>query len=119
MRALDRKRSTVFQTGDVGGLDAIYVPGSVPWKADKNLLASYRTQRLRIEGLTMEIRSLVIESEEADRAVLKVVDRLVAGAAVDPAGRRTTFPRGRPVARRIVLQARMTGAWRISEINAL
>ncbi|TDU87156.1 protein kinase-like protein [Kribbella voronezhensis] len=119
LRALDRKRSTVFQTGDVGGLDAIYVPGSVPWKADKNLLASYRTQRLRIEGLTMEIRSLVIESEEADRAVLKVVDRLVAGAAVDPAGRRTTFPRGRPVARRIVLQARMTGAWRISEINAL
>ncbi len=119
LRALDRKRSTVFRTGDVSGLDAIYVPGSVPWKADKDLLASYRTQRLRIEGLTMEIRSLVIESELTDRAILQVVDRLVSGAAVDPAGRRTTFPRGRPVARRIVLQADAPGAWRIAEVTAL
>jgi hypothetical protein len=117
MRALDVQRSTAFKKVDDTALDAVYVPGSVPWKADKKLLATYRNQHLRIEGLAMEIRSLVIESEETNHAVLQIVDRLVSGTAVDAAGRRTTFPPGKPTSRRITLEARTPGTWRIAEIT--
>ncbi|QNE21991.1 protein kinase [Kribbella qitaiheensis] len=119
LRALDRQRSSAFNSGSDTGLDSVYVRGSVPWKADKSLLATYRTQHLRIENLTIEIRSLLIESEETDRAVLQVVDRLTSGAAVDQAGRRTTFPPGKPTSRRITLQTTTPGTWRITQITTL
>jgi hypothetical protein len=83
------------------------------------LLATYRNQRLRIEGLTMEIRSLSIELEDTNHAVLHVVDRLAAGTAVDQTGRRTTLPAGKPTSRRITLEASTPGIWRISEITTL
>jgi hypothetical protein len=117
LRALDKQRSAAFKSGDDARLDSVYVRGSVPWKADRQLLATYRNQHVRIEGLTMEIRSVLIESEETNHAVIQVVDRLVSGAAVDQQGRRTTFIPGKPTARRITLEARTPGTWRIAEIT--
>jgi hypothetical protein len=119
LKALDVQRSSAFRRVDDSALDAVYVRGSVPWKADKKLLATYRKQRLRIEGLTMEIRSLVIELDDTNRAVLQVVDRLASGTAIDDAGRRTTLPPGKPTPRRITLEAHTPGTWRIAEITTL
>ncbi len=67
----------------------------------------------------MEIRSALIESEEANHAVIQVVDRLASGTAVDQQGRRTTFTPGKPTARRITLEARTPGTWRITKITTL
>jgi hypothetical protein len=119
MKTLDQQRASAFSKGDPVGLDSVYVRGSLPWKADTQLLATYRNQHLRIEGLTMEIRSVVIESEETDHAVIQVVDRLAAGTAVDQKGRRTSFPPGKATPRRITLRAKTPGDWRISEITTL
>jgi hypothetical protein len=119
LRALDVRRSSAFRKVDDAELDAVYIRGSVPWKADKELLATYRNQRLRIEGLTMEIRSLSIELEDTNHAVLHVVDRLASGTAVDQTGRRTTLPAGKPTSRRITLEAPIPGTWRISGITTL
>jgi hypothetical protein len=115
LRALDVQRSQAFSTLDPAGLDAIYVPGCSPWQADRSLLASYRDRQVRIDGLRMQIEKLAIERPGAGTVVLRVVDRLIAGAAVDNAGRRTPLPAGTPTARLITLTGK-GDAWRISGI---
>jgi hypothetical protein len=115
LQALDFQRSQAFSRLDPAGLDAIYVPGSSPWRADRSLLASYRDRQVRIDGLRMQIEKLAVERPGAGTVVLRVVDRLIAGAAVDHAGRRTPLPAGTPTARLITLTGR-GDAWRISGI---
>jgi hypothetical protein len=115
LQALDLQRSQTFSTLDPVGLDAIYVPGSSPWQADRSLLASYRDRQVRIDGLKMQIDKLAVERPGAGTVVLRVVDRLIAGAAVDNAGRRTPLPAGTPTARLIILTGN-GDAWRISGI---
>jgi hypothetical protein len=115
LQGLDARRAEVFATLDPMGLDAIYVPGSAPWQADRAMLASYRDQRMRIDGLQLRIEQVTVEREQPGTVVLRVVDRLVAGAALDRDGRRTVLPAGTPMTRLITL----TGEgerWRISHI---
>jgi hypothetical protein len=115
LQALDVQRSQAFSTLDPTGLDAIYVPGSSPWQTDRSLLASYRDRQVRIDGLKMQIDKLAVERPGSGTVVLRVVDRLIAGAAVDNAGRRTPLPAGTPTARLITLTGK-GDAWRISGI---
>jgi hypothetical protein len=118
LHALDVQRARTFSTLNDAGLDAIYIPGSSPWKSDKSLLASYRDQHVRIEGLTIEIQNLSVEQSSPDTAVLRVVDRLISATAVDQAGHRTPLPPGQPTPRRIVLKTTPPStAWRITEIT--
>ncbi|MFI5708529.1 protein kinase [Kribbella sp. NPDC051620] len=115
LQALDVRRSRAFATLDPTELNAVYVPGSSPWSADRELLSSYRKQQLRIEGLRLQIQSVTVETPGKTTVVLRVVDRFVAGVAVNPAGQRTTFPPGKPTTRRVTLTAAAT-TWRISAI---
>jgi tRNA A-37 threonylcarbamoyl transferase component Bud32 len=115
LRALDVQRSLAFSTLDPDGLDAIYVPGSSPWQSDRSLLASYRDRQVRIAGLEMQIDKLAVERPGPGTVVLRVVDHLIAGAAVDNAGRRSPLPAGTPTARLITLTGK-GDAWRISGI---
>jgi protein kinase-like protein len=115
LQALDVRRSRAFATLDPTELNAVYVPGSSPWSADRDLLSSYRKQQLRIEGLRLQIQSVTVETPGRTTVVLRIVDRLIAGAAVSPTGRRTTFPPGKPTTRRVTLTA-AARSWRISEI---
>ncbi|HEY0470513.1 MAG TPA: protein kinase [Kribbella sp.] len=118
LHALDAQRSRSFSTLDDAGLDAIYLPGSSPWKSDKSLLASYRDQHVRIEGLSIEIQSLAVEQSSPSTAVLRVVDRLISATAVDSAGRRTPLPPGQPTKRRVTLRTTPPATtWRIAEIT--
>ncbi|WP_344112553.1 protein kinase domain-containing protein [Kribbella alba] len=118
LQALDVQRSRTFSTLNVAGLDAIYVPGSAPWKSDKALLTSYRDQQVRIEGLSIQIQSLAVEESSPNTAVLRVVDRLISATAIDKSGRRTPLPSGQPTRRRITLKTTPPStAWRITEIT--
>jgi hypothetical protein len=118
LQALDVQRSRTFSTLNVAGLDAIYVPGSAPWKSDKSLLTSYRDQQVRMEGLSIQIQSLAVEESSPNTAVLRVVDRLISATAVDKSGRRTPLPSGQPTHRRITLKTTPPSTtWRITEIT--
>ncbi|MEV8372456.1 protein kinase family protein [Kribbella sp. NPDC056861] len=117
LQALDSSRSRAFARLDPGELNAVYVSGSPPWTADRKLIATYRSQRLRIEDLRLEIKTVKIEAANPKTVVLRIVDRLVAGAAVSSSGQRTAFPPGTPTSRRITLTANGPG-WRISAIAA-
>ncbi|WBQ02765.1 hypothetical protein [Kribbella sp. CA-293567] len=116
MKTLDNRRSRAFATLNDAELNAVYVTGSSPWSADRALLASYRKDNLRIEGLRFEIDSVTVESASAKHAVLRIVDRLISGVAITPEGQRTTFPTGSPTPRRLTLTATGT-TWRISAIS--
>jgi hypothetical protein len=122
LQALDIRRSHAFATLDPTVLNGVYVPGSTPWSADRDLLASYRKQQLRIEGLRLQIQSVTVESPGTTTVVLRIVDRLIAGTAVAPSGQRTTFPPGKPTTRRITLTtasattSAAVSSWRISDI---
>ncbi|MEV6412372.1 protein kinase [Kribbella sp. NPDC051718] len=117
LQALDVRRSRAFATLDPTVLNSVYVPGSSPWSADRDLLSSYRKQQLRIEGLRLQIQSVTVETSGKTTVVLRVVDRFVTGVAVTPAGQRTTFPPGKPTTRRVTLTA-AAESWRISAIAA-
>jgi len=97
-------------------LDAIYLPGSPPWTSDRSLLASYRKQQIRVEGLRMQIEMLTVEHPGEDTVVLRIVDRLIAGAAVTRSGQRTALPTGESTTRRITLTS-TNANWRISAIT--
>jgi len=116
LQALDQRRSQAFQSLNAADLDAVYLPGSPPWLSDRSLLTSYRDQQLRIEGLRMQIQTLEIERPGATTVVLRIVDRLAAGTAVDHSGHRTSLPPGTPTARRITLTATQN-TWRIAAIT--
>lgn len=116
LQSLDRRRSQAFSTLNPADLDAIYVPGSPPWSSDRSLLASYRKQQVRVEGLRMQIETLIVEHPGDETVVLRIVDRLIAGAAVTRSGDRTALPPGPPTTRRITLTASNT-SWRISAIT--
>ncbi len=117
LRGLDVRRARAFSTSDRAELDNVYVPGSAPWASDRSLLASYQQQRIRVEGLRVQIESLVIEHPGDKTVVLRIVDRLVAGAAITSTGQRIPLPRGQATTRRVTLKASNT-TWRISAITA-
>lgn len=116
LQSLDRRRSQAFSSLNAADLDAIYVPGSPPWSSDRSLLASYRKQQVRVEGLRMQIETLIVEHPGDETVVLRIVDRLIAGAAVTRSGQRTPLPAGSPTTRRVILTATNT-SWRISAIT--
>ncbi|MET9310324.1 hypothetical protein ABZX12_00710 [Kribbella sp. NPDC003505] len=96
LEALDAERAKAFWTLDLDALDRIYVPGSPPWVRDRALLAEYREQNIRVEGLRITIDSTAVTRRTATSVTLKVTDRLTAGQAIDASGTVTTLPSGIP-----------------------
>jgi hypothetical protein len=103
LRALDSERAKAFWTLDPAALDRIYVPGSPPWVSDRALLAAYREQGVRVEGLRITIESTAITRRTPTTVTLKTVDHLTAGQAIDRTGTKTSLPLGIPTTRLITL----------------
>ncbi len=123
LRALDAQRAQAFWTLDLALLDTIYVPGTEPWAADRALLATYRKHQIRVRGLQIHIDRTTIESQTSTTVVLRTVDHLTAGQAIDPTGTTTNLPAATPATRRITLSATptttpsaTTSPWRITAI---
>ncbi|WP_433023538.1 hypothetical protein [Kribbella sp. CA-294648] len=113
---MDAGRSRAFATLNPAQLDAVYVRGSSPWSADRALLASYRKQHIRIEALRLQIHAVTVETPGQTTVVLRIVDRLISGAAVTASGQRTQFPPGQPTTRRLTVTT-TAGHWRIAAIT--
>ena len=96
LQALDTQRAQAFWTLDLALLDTIYVPGTEPWAADRALLTTYRKHQIRVRGLQIRIDKTTIESQTPSTVVLRTVDHLTAGQAIDPTGTTTTLPPGAP-----------------------
>ncbi len=112
---LDRVRAEAFARVDVGLLDSVYRRGTAPWRTDREVLAAYRQQATRVEGLRIAVQQIAVVRTGRGVVVLRVVDRFAGGTAIDAYGRRTELPSGPVTARRITL----TGSgndWRISAI---
>lgn len=92
LQSLDRRRSQAFSSLNAADLDAIYVPGSPPWSSDRSLLASYRKQQVRVEGLRMQIETLIVEHPGDETVVLRIVDRLIMRRGCDPLRSANTAP---------------------------
>ncbi|TCO35404.1 serine/threonine protein kinase [Kribbella steppae] len=124
LEALDTQRAQAFWTLDLALLDAIYVPGTEPWEADRALLTTYRKHQIRVRGLQIRIDKTTIESQTPSTVVLRTVDHLTGGQAIDPSGTTATLPAGAPATRRITLtstpttQRSTTSAWRIAAITS-
>ncbi|WP_427896689.1 hypothetical protein ACQHIV_15740 [Kribbella sp. GL6] len=104
----------------MAALDQIYMPGSPPWAADRALLASYRKQNVRVQGLRITIESATIAARTPTTITLRTVDHLTAGEVVDRLGTKTPLPAGQLSARLITLTAVPTSSksqpWRITTI---
>ena len=124
LQALDTQRAQASWTLDLALLDTIYVPGTEPWAADRALLTTYRKHQIRVRGLQIRIDKTTIESQTPSTVVLRTVDHLTAGQAIDPTGTTTTLPPGAPATRRMTLtttpttQRATTSPWRIAAITS-
>lgn len=124
LQALDTQRAQAFWTLDAALLDRIYVPGTEPWAADRALLATYRKHQIRVRGLQIRIDNAIVERQSATTVVLRTVDHLTAGQAVNRTGTTTTLPPGTPSTRLITLTTTAgttnptPSSWRITAITS-
>jgi hypothetical protein len=119
LQALDTQRAQAFWTLDLALLDIVYVPGSKPWVADRALLAEYRRQQLRVQGLRIRIASTTVEHRSVHSMTLRTVDHLVGGEVIDRTGHKTPLPPGSPATRFITLtNTRAAPGWRIAAITS-
>ncbi|MGW1342835.1 protein kinase domain-containing protein [Kribbella sp. NPDC002412] len=117
LQALDTQRAKAFWTLDPTLLDTVYVPGTVPWKADQALLATYRKHQIRVRNLNIHISNTTVEAETPTKVVLHITDHLTTAQAITPTGTTTNLPPATPTSRRLTLtKTPTTPAWRITAI---
>lgn len=79
------------------------------------MLRAYRARGLRVQGMRMQILSLVVLDESPRRLRLEVTDRLVGAVAVGH-GQRLVLPRDRASTRVIELR-RVDASWRVASVR--
>ena len=115
LREWDAARADAWRSGSPAALRALYAEGSASGRADRVLLAAYRSRGLRVEGMSMQ-RSLVkVLARTEDRWVLRVTDRLVGAFVVGPGGR-LPLPRDE-WSTRVVVLLRVGEGWRVAEVR--
>jgi hypothetical protein len=117
LRVLDHLnglRSRAWRTGDPAALSDVYVRGSGALRADRTMLAEYRSRGLRLPARLDFLRVLVV-ARRSNEATLAVVDRLRPAAARSAAGAIVALPADQPTAHTIVLR-RIGGRWLIADV---
>lgn len=119
LTALDAARSAAFAQADAGGLDAVYVPGSAPHRADAALLTSHARHGRRVADLHLVVLDARPVAATDTEATLEVSDRLLPYTLADRAGRPVTRYPGRDPARWRLTLRRATAAepWRIAAVT--
>lgn len=118
LAAIDVRRARAWEEGDPGLLRRVYLPGSAELRTDQEMLHGYLRRGFSVRGVAMTYLSVLVESEQRDAVVLRVVDRLGPARAVDQHGTIEPLPRDQPTRHRIVL--RLVGDdWRIAAIASV
>jgi hypothetical protein len=112
LRAWDQRRAAAWESGDPEAVSALYASGSAAGRADRTFMAAYAARGLRVDGLAMQVLAVDVLDATTDRLVLRVTDRVAAGAAVGR-GRRIPLPRDEPSTWRIVM-VRDEATWRVA-----
>ena len=115
LREWDTDRAAAWRRGAPGALRDLYVEGSAAGRADRALLAAYRSRGLRVVALTMQRAGVLVLAASDSRLVLEVTDRLV-GVAVRHDGERLRLPRD-AWSTRLVRLVRMGERWRVAGVR--
>lgn len=117
LATLDARRAQAYATNDPAVLTGVYYPvGSDLAADDRTEIDKCVRAGCHLEGLRFAVRTLHVDSERRDRAVLRVVDQLQAYSVVSDDGERVPRPAGEPKNRRITL-VRTGQGWLISRIE--
>lgn len=112
---LDAARTRAFVTAEPGRLHEVYVDAGAA-RADAEVLRSYRSRGLRLEGMQMVRESCRVTHRSRRRLTLDVVDRLGPTAVRTAVGHRRDLPHDRPTRHTVVL--RQTGdLWRVATVR--
>lgn len=115
LAAWDRSRAHAWRIGDQAALARLYAPGSAAGAADRELLAAYARRGLRVTGLSMQRAAVEVVTQDDERIVMVVTDRVVGAAAVGPRGR-INLPRDDWSRRLVVLRA-SGDQWRVVDVR--
>lgn len=115
LREWDAARAAAWRSGSPAALRELYAEGSVSGRADRVLLAAYRSRGLRVDGMSMQRSQVRVLGRSDDRWVLRVTDRLVGAFVVGP-GARLPLPRD-SWSTRVVVLLRVGERWRVAEVR--
>ncbi len=113
LREWDAARAAAWHSGSPAALRELYAEGSASGRADRVLLAAYRSRGLRVDGMSMQRSQVRLLGRSENRWVLRVTDRLVDAFVVGPGGR-LPLPRD-AWSTRVVVLLRVGERWRITE----
>jgi hypothetical protein len=115
LREWDAARAAAWRTGSSAALRGLYAEGSASGRADRVLLAAYRSRGLRVHGMSVQRSSVRVVARTEHRWVLRVTDRLVGASVVGPGGR-VPLPRD-GWSTRVVVLLRVGERWRVAEVR--
>lgn len=116
LRGLDHTRAVAFQSGEPRLLSDVYAPGSPLLKQERRRLLAYVRDGVTLHGMELVVTSCTVLTDDADRQVLRVTDRLLPTRAEFADGTTRALPVDRPTRRDIELK-RIAGEWRIWSIR--
>jgi hypothetical protein len=112
LRDWDRRRAAAWTSGDLAGLRALYVTGSVAGERDVVRLRAWVERGARVRRLETQVLRARVLARGRGRWVLSVTDR-VARAVVTGGVR---LPEDGPSTWRIAMQ-RVAGEWRVASVR--
>jgi hypothetical protein len=115
LREWDTARADAWRQSAPAALRDLYVEGSAAGRADRALLAAYRSRGLRVVAMTMQRAGVRVVAASGSRFVLEVTDRLV-GSAVRRDGARLRLPRD-DWSTRLVRLVRVGERWRVARVR--
>jgi hypothetical protein len=114
---LDAGRAAAFARADAAALDAVYVPGSAPWRADRADVDALAARHAHATGVRHRVSSVRVISSSASQVRLRVVDRLPAYRVLDAAGHLLQAGAARADRAVTIVLDRWRGEWRIESIS--
>jgi len=115
LRAWDAARAAAWELDEPAALRRLYVEGSASGRADRALLAAYRSRGLQVVDVSMQRAHVRVLAQSDGRLVLRVTDRLVGATVLGPSGR-VSLPRDAWSTRVVVLR-RVGEPWRVAEVR--
>jgi hypothetical protein len=113
---LDAARAQAFVSSDEQRLADVYADERAA-RPDVEVLRSYRERGLRLHGMRLERRRCQVASDDPDRVVLDVVDRLAPTTVRTADGSWRRLPRDEWSRHTVVLR-RVDDAWRIASVSS-